>query len=91
MISVLEIWGHTGSKMEFFESFSQSMHRIFLILGLKEQFMVLHVCVKFWVMHDFGSEDMGSYGVKNGVFREFRTKYALDLSDSWAERTIYGT
>ena len=40
MISVLKIWGQTGSKMEFFESFSQSMPRIFLILGLKEHFLV---------------------------------------------------
>ena len=91
MISVLEIWGQTGSKIEFFESFSQSMHRIFFILGLKEHFMVWDVCVKFGVMDDFGSQDMGSYGVKNGVFREFLSKYALDLSDSWAKRTIYGT
>ena len=49
------------------------------------------MCVNCAVMYEFGSQETGSNGVKNGVFREFRTKYALDLSDSWAERTIYGT
>ena len=67
------------------------MYRISIIFGLEETIMVLDMSVKFGVMYDFGSQDMGSNGVKNGVFREFRTKYALDLSDSWAERTIYGT
>jgi len=49
MNSVLKIWGQTGSKIEFFESFSRSMSRVLVILGLKEHFMVLDVCVKFGV------------------------------------------
>ena len=38
--------------------------------------MILDMCVKFGVMYDLGSQDMGSNGVQNGVFREFLTKYA---------------
>jgi len=75
MNSVIEIRGQTGSKMEFFESFSQSMLRIFLILGLYERFMVLDVCLKFRSQQKSGSRDTGSKGVKNGAFRLFLEKY----------------
>ena len=47
------------------------MSRIFLILGLKERLMVLDVYVRFGVMYDFRSEDMGSNGVKMEFFESF--------------------
>ena len=64
MNSVLEIQGQTGSKMEFFKFFSQSMLRIFLILGLKERFMVLDVFVKFGVQINSFSTVTGPNGSK---------------------------
>ena len=49
------------------QKLSELLH-IMVILGLKQHFMVLDVCVKFGVMYDFGSQDMGSNGVRNRVF-----------------------
>ena len=42
---VLQIWGPKGSKMEFFQSFLKSMHRISIIIRLEETIMVLDVCI----------------------------------------------
>ena len=53
--------------------------------------MVLDVCVKFRVMYDLGSLDMGSNGVQNGIFRKFLKKYLLNLADFRAGRNCYGT
>ena len=64
MISVLKIWGQTGSEMEFFESFSQSMPRIFLILGLKEHIMALDVYLRFGVQINSRSRVTGPNGSK---------------------------
>ena len=91
MISVLQIRGQTGSKTEFSASVSQSILKMLLIFGLEEHIMVLHVYVKFWVMYDFSSQDMGSNGVQNGVFRESLKKYMLYIADFRAERNYYGT
>ena len=66
------------------------MHWISIIIGLEENIMILDICVKFRVMYDFGSRDMGSNGVQNGVFRESLKKYMLYLADFWAERNYYG-
>ena len=52
------------------------MHWISIIIGLEETIRILDMCIKFGVMYDFGSRDMGSNGVQNGVFREFLQKYA---------------
>ena len=41
--------------------------------------MVLHMGAKFEVWENSGSPDMGSDGVRNGVFREFFEKYASDF------------
>ena len=51
--------------------------------------MILDTCVKFGVMYDFGSRDMGSNGVQNGVLREFLRKYMWNLAYFWAERNCY--
>ena len=91
MISVLKIRGQAGSKMEFFGSFSKSIYGIYLIFGLKEIVMILHMCVKCAVMYEFGSQETGSNGVKNGVFREFLEKYMWNIADFRAGRDCYDT
>ena len=60
--------GQKGSKMRFFEIFSKTAPAISFILIQKEDIIVLHVCAKFQVRINFCSRDMGSKGVKNGVF-----------------------
>ena len=52
--------------------------------------MILDTCVKFGVMYDFGSRDMGSNGVQNGVFREFLEKFRLYDIDFRVEWRSYG-
>ena len=91
MISVLKILGQAGSKMEFFGSFSKSIYGIYLIFGLKEIVMILHMCVKCAVMYEFGSLETGSNGVENGVFREFLEKYMGNIADFRAGRHCYDT
>ena len=51
--------------MEFFESFSKSMHWISMIFGLKEYFMVLDVCVRVGVHEKSHSRVTGPNGSKN--------------------------
>ena len=53
--------------------------------------MVLNMCAKFGVMYDFGSQDTGSNGVKNGVFRLYLHRISLDFSIFGFERGSYGT
>ena len=53
--------------------------------------MILDMCVKFGVMYDIGSQDTGSNGVQNGVFRELLEKYMLNEADFRAGRNYYGT
>ena len=53
--------------------------------------MILDTCVKFGVMYDFGSRDMGSNGVQNGVFREFLRKDMWNLAYFRAGRYCYDT
>ena len=77
--------------MEFFVSFSKSILSILLIFGLEETIMILDVCVKFGVMYDFGSRDMGSNGVQNGVFRLYLHRISLDFSIFGFEGGSYGT
>ena len=88
---VLQIRGPKGSKIEFFESFSKSMHWISIIIGLEETIRILDMCVKFGVMYDFGSRDMGSNGVQNGVFRLYLHRISLDFSIFGFEGGSYGT
>ena len=58
-ILVLELRGQTGSKMEFFESFSKSLDCMILISGLKGVLMVLDMCVKFGMKQEFGYGKIG--------------------------------
>ena len=51
--------------------------------------MVHDMCAKFGVMYDFGSHDMGSNGVQNGVFREFLRKDMWNLAYFRAGRYCY--
>ena len=62
-----------------------------LIFGLEGTIMVLDVCVKFGVMYDFGSQDTGSNGVQNGVFRLYLRRISLESSKFGVERGSYGT
>ena len=64
----VEILGQKGSKMSFFEIFSKTALTIWFIFIQKEDIIVLHVCAKFQVRINFRSQNMGSKGVKNGVF-----------------------
>lgn len=57
-----------------------------LIVGLKEDFMVIDMCVKFGIQQDSGSRHMRSKGVKNGVILLFLKKYRSDDTDFKAER-----
>ena len=66
------------------------MHWISIIIGLEETIMILDMCVKFGVMYDFGSGDMGSNGVSNGVFRLFLERYSMNFAYHWVERRYYG-
>ena len=53
--------------------------------------MVLDVCVKYGGQKKSGSPDMGSKGVKNGVFRLYLQRISLDFSIFGFERGSYGT
>ena len=53
--------------------------------------MILHMCVKCAVMYEFGSQETGSNGVQNGVFREFLEKYMWNIADFRAGRDCYDT
>ena len=53
--------------------------------------MILDMCVKFGVMYDLGSQDMGSNGVQIGVFREFLQKHMWNLAYLGADRNCYDT
>ena len=65
----VEILGQKGSKMRFFEIFSETALTMSFIFIQKEDIIVLHVCAKFQVRENFCSRDMGQKGVKNGFFR----------------------
>ena len=49
------------------------------------------MCAKFGEMYDFCSQDTGSNGVLNGVFRELFEKYMLNPVDFRAGRNYDGT
>ena len=61
----VEIMGKKGSKMRFFEIFSETALTISFIFIQKEDIIVLHVCAKFQVRENFCSRDMGQKRVKN--------------------------
>ena len=52
--------------------------------------MVPDTCVKFGVQKKSGSPDMGSKGVKNGVFRLYLQGISLVSADFRHERGSFG-
>ena len=60
--------------MGYFKIFSKSNEQIWFILLQKEGIIRLHVCAKFKFQVTFCSRDMGSKGVKIGVFFDFLRK-----------------
>ena len=60
-----------GQKWGIFWIFCKSNEHIWFVLLQKEGIIRLHVCAKFQVQVTFCSRDMGSKGVKIGVFFDF--------------------
>ena len=67
----VEILGKRGSKMRFFEIFSETAPQISLFFLQKENIIILHMCAKRQVQEKSGSPDMGQKGGQKWGIRDF--------------------